>query len=139
MKKIFIYCDGGARGNPGPAGIGFLVKNEQGEILTKQGLSIGRATNNYAEYQAVIKALEWLINFSRGTIFNFYLDSLLVVQQLKGIYKVKNDKLRLLHFQIKKLEIKLGRPIIYQQIPREENEEADRLVNSALNKALKLN
>jgi len=135
MQKLKIFCDGGARGNPGPAATGFVVKTASEKVLVEKGEAIGRATNNIAEYQAVIHALTWLIenpasrdNFS----FNFYLDSLLVVQQLKGIYKVKNEKLRLLLTQAKMLENKLAKPVFYSHIPRNKNEEADRLVNTAL-------
>lgn len=139
MTILKVFCDGGARGNPGPAGIGFVVKSEQNEIIFKKGIAIGEATNNIAEYQAVIAALNWLIaNKSHFSCLQFFLDSLLVVQQLKGIYKVKNEKLRLLHFQIKNLETKLAGPVFYQQVPRSKNHEADYLVNTALDNFLNI-
>jgi ribonuclease HI len=100
---------------------------------------IGEATNNVAEYTAVREALAYLRNYLprsgiplRGTIIQFYLDSNLVVQQLNGMFKVKDAKLRELMMQVKILESEIGGMISYQYIPREENQRADFLVNKAL-------
>ncbi|MBI4991557.1 ribonuclease HI family protein [Candidatus Gottesmanbacteria bacterium] len=138
MSKLFIYTDGGARGNPGRAAIGVVVKNEKQELLARLFRKIGEATNNVAEYQAVIAALEWLkensqINkFSNQQIIQFFLDSALVVNQLNGLFKVKNGDLRNLLVQVRQLEQELGGNISYQLIPREKNWQADALVNKAL-------
>ncbi len=138
MKNIFINTDGGSRGNPGPSGIGVVIKTESSEILGKIFRRIGVTTNNVAEYQAVIYALEWLRNnltmkqFNNGTMFNFFLDSTLVVNQLNGLFKVKNSDLRNLLVKIRQLEQEVGGNVKYQYIPREKNWEADLLVNQAL-------
>jgi len=135
-----IYCDGGARGNPGPAAIGFVISDSQGEELVASGKAIGETTNNAAEYTAVVKALEWL-----GAKFSgpekrarFYLDSLLVANQLNGLYKIKNARLRDLVLKVRTLEQKLrrdkGLEIEYIFVPREENFDADALVNQALDR-----
>lgn len=137
MFKLFIYTDGGARGNPGPAAIGVVVKNEKQEILARLFRKIGEATNNVAEYKAVIAALEWLRNNSitqsaNNPIIQFFLDSALVVNQLNGLFKVKDGELRNLLVQIRELEQEAGGNIAYQLIPREKNWQADALVNKAL-------
>lgn len=132
MSKLFIYCDGGARGNPGPAATGFVVKNSAGQILVQKGQYIGKATNNVAEYRAVIAALEWIADHPSS--INFFLDSKLVVNQLKGLFKIKNKTLQSLVITIKKLERKLSAPVVYFYIPREKNKAADSLVNDALDK-----
>ena len=127
---IEVYCDGGARGNPGPAAYGFVVKVAGRQVKEGQGY-IGIATNNFAEYTAVIEALNWLTGRFSGRDLNFYLDSQLVVSQLSGIYKVKNSTIRDLVFKIRSLETSFGQ-IKYQHIPREQNLQADSLVNQAL-------
>ena len=129
-----IFCDGGARGNPGPAAIGFVVKDPTGRLLHQHSEVIGTATNNIAEYRAVLSALNWLqknqhLAFS---ICHFYLDSALVVNQLNGRFKIKSAHLRDLIVQVKILESKLTAPITYTAIPREQNYQADSLVNLAL-------
>ena len=96
-QALLIFTDGGARGNPGPAAIGFIIKDNYGEVLVELGKFIGRATNNVAEYQAVIEALTWLKNnYQRKELSNdqidFFLDSNLVVNQLNGFYKIKTKK-----------------------------------------------
>jgi len=141
MNKIKIFCDGGARGNPGPAGIGFVAKRNN-EILMKYSLFIGKATNNVAEYTAVLKAMQWLNNEvanvqpsgmqQKNTEVVFYLDSLLVVKQLGGYYKIKNLALQKLAEKIKSIESKLKLKIKYVHIPREENFQADQLANLAM-------
>jgi len=141
MNKLIIFTDGGARGNPGPAGIGVVIKTETKEILQKISQRIGETTNNVAEYTAVVKALEWMKNnttysphgiASTGQVFQFYLDSTLVVNQLNGLFKVKDAKLRELLLQVRMLEQEVGGKIYYSAIPREKNMEADVLVNEAL-------
>lgn len=135
-----IFCDGGARGNPGPAAIGFVVKDHTGHLLHQHSEVIGTATNNVAEYRAVLSALDWLIQqlaASRYTLdaVDFFLDSALVVNQLNGRFKIKSAHLRDLIVQVKILESKLTAPITYTAIPRSQNSQADSLVNLALDSA----
>ena len=125
-----IFCDGGARGNPGPAAYGFVAKNGP-HIIAKNGGYLGIATNNVAEYTAIIKALNYLARDFKGQDLEIFLDSKLAASQLAGLYKVKNAKIRELIMQIRQLEPKFGQ-IRYTHIPREKNKEADRLVNLAL-------
>lgn len=126
-KSLKINCDGGARGNPGPAAAAFVVT---GNLQYKCGKYLGVATNNVAEYQAVILALEWLVkNPGRA---DFFLDSNLVVNQLNGLFKVKNADLRELLLKVRELEGKITLPITYSYVPREQNSEADLLVNETL-------
>ena len=135
-NNLSIYCDGGARGNPGPAAIAFVVWQDN-KIIHRFSRKIGKTTNNVAEYQAVIAALEWrsqqsAISSQQLTI-SFYLDSLLIVNQLKGIFKIKNSFLKKLTVKIKNLEKELKVKIDYHHITRSKNKIADALVNQALN------
>ncbi|HUS60473.1 MAG TPA: ribonuclease HI family protein [Nevskiaceae bacterium] len=138
MKKtLFVFADGGARGNPGPAAVGFLVKDNQGKVLVRQGKYIGRATNNVAEYMAVIEALGWLkknlVGPNRSVdVIKFFLDSKLVVNQLSGVFKIKNKNLRDLVIKVRKLEQAVGGNTAYHYWSREKNKQADFLVNQAL-------
>ena len=127
-----IFCDGGARGNPGPAAYGFVVK-AGGKIIKESGSYIGVTTNNTAEYTAIVEALKWLSADHSGSNLVFYLDSQLAASQLNGIFKVKNAKIRELLFKIRELENQF-RQVFYKHIPREQNKEADRLVNEVLDK-----
>lgn len=133
--NIIVHTDGGARGNPGPAGVGVVI--EIGGEITKFGKRIGETTNNVAEYQAVIEALESLkyqvSSITQDEIkIQFFLDSTLVVNQLNGIFKIKEPHLRTLLLEVKSLEQEVGGVIGYQYVPREQNKEADFLVNQAL-------
>lgn len=132
--NIIVNTDGASRGNPGPAAYGFLIKDSNtGKILFKEGKTIGRKTNNVAEYMAVLKALEY-IKESFGSLphtIEVVTDSQLIASQLSGLYKVKNPNLRLLFDSIKSLEYELGQ-IFYRNVPREQNKEADKLANQAL-------
>lgn len=125
-----IYCDGGARGNPGPAAYGFVVKLD-GKTIKESGKTLGIATNNFAEYTAVIAALKWASSDYQGEDLNFFLDSKLAASQLSGLYKIKSASIRNLVFEIKTLETQFGQ-IKYSHIPREKNKEADLMVNLAL-------
>lgn len=130
---VKIYCDGGARGNPGPAASAFVVFDEQGKIIARGGEFIGNTTNNVAEYKAVIMALNWLIkNKPSFENFFFFLDSELVVNQLTGKFRVKDRKLQELVLQIKKLEKNIPGKISYKSVPRKENKITDLLVNKTL-------
>lgn len=133
---IEVFTDGGARGNPGPAAYGFVVFIN-GKIQKEAGAYIGIATNNIAEYTAVVKALEYLSSSYKKEDLNFYLDSNLVVSQLSGLFKIKNAKLMDLVFKVRGLETAFGR-VRYSHIPRGKNKEADRLVNLALDNQAKL-
>jgi len=134
ISQIFVFTDGGARGNPGPAAIGFVVKDTQGKTLAEVGKYIGRATNNVAEYLAVIEALGWIISNIKYQIsnINFFLDSKLIVNQLNGYYKIKDAKLRNLIIEVRKLEQEIKSDVSYHFIPREKNLQADLLVNKNL-------
>ncbi|NQT49906.1 ribonuclease HI family protein [Candidatus Kuenenbacteria bacterium] len=128
--KLAINCDGGARGNPGPAAIGIVIKNEKEEVLFSEGKCIGETTNNQAEYQAVVFAMEKAKELG-GTELEFKLDSELVVKQLKGEYKVKNQDLAQQFLKIHNLQGHFKK-IEYKHIYREDNTEADAMVNEAL-------
>jgi ribonuclease HI len=128
-----IYCDGGARGNPGPAAAAFIAEKD-GKIVGKLSRFLGRATNNIAEYSAVILALSWLVKNNKvaGGEVEITLDSELVTKQLSGVFKIKNERLRELYYQTKNLEKKIDGRITYTHVFREKNKMADLLVNKAL-------
>ncbi len=129
---LTIFCDGGSRNNPGEAAYGFVVYEGEKEIF-KHGGRIGVATNNVAEYTAIVKALIWVKeNINSCSEIHFFLDSALAVNQMNGIFKVKNEGLRSLYFTAKSLEKIMSIKTIYTAIPREKNKEADRMVNLAL-------
>jgi len=134
MNNSFtIHTDGGARGNPGPAGIGVVIE-KNGKLLAEFGQKIGETTNNVAEYTAVIQALKHLqTKGERVGEITFILDSLLVVNQLMGKFKIKDTKLQILAAQVKSLERILGGKVIYTAVRRELNTRADFFVNQALN------
>lgn len=135
MIVLKVHTDGGAKGNPGPASIGvvFYINNKK---IFQHHSSIGVATNNDAEYQALIFALneikkqkEKLVNEYKIEKIDFYSDSNLLVNQVNGLFKIKNGKIKEYVFKIKILEQEINLPIYYHYIPREKNQEADRLVN----------
>ncbi len=134
MKKGKIYSDGGARGNPGPAAIGALVCDEKDEKLTDHGETIGDATNNVAEYTAVIRGLTIAAELGI-TDADYFLDSELVARQLSGIYRLKAEHLKPLFMRVKELEKKFSR-VTYFHLPREHPKikHVDRLVNRALDR-----
>ncbi len=135
-NKITIHTDGGARGNPGPSGIGAVLEYEDQHGHQKEGLKryIGRATNNQAEYQAVVIALERAKELNPTAEVDVFLDSELVQQQLSGNYKVKNKELQPLFIRVHNLCLNFKK-VKYIHIPRGENKEADRLVNEAIDEA----
>ena len=132
-KKLIIYTDGGARGNPGPAGIGAVIYDEHNNIVSEISDYIGHATNNQAEYRAVIAALEKVRELNPEEVI-FYLDSELVVKQLKGEYRVKNRDLAPLFIRIHNLKLEIKK-VDFFHIPREQNKIADRLANKAMDRA----
>ena len=128
--KARLSTDGGARGNPGPAAYGYVLETEDGKILDARGQRIGRATNNVAEYRALIAGLEAAL--SHGvTELDVVSDSELLVKQMRGEYMVKNAALRTLSTQAAALGRGLD-SVSYTAVRREHNELADRLVNEAL-------
>ena len=134
-KTLEVYVDGGSRGNPGEAAIGGVVflKGKKEPIFTFSK-RIGVATNNEAEYRAVIEALQLIKEkFGKVEEIRFFMDSQLVVNQLNGFFKVKKGKLREFIFKIRTLENELGGRVVYQLVPRKKNTTADKLVNKAFN------
>lgn len=135
-NNINVFTDGGARGNPGPSAIGVYIESADGKIISGFGKTIGVATNNVAEYKAVIEALSWIIenkkSMSDDAKVNFFLDSKLVCSQIIGLFKVKNVDLRNLLFDVREREAQINLPIYYKHIPREQNSKADAFVNEAL-------
>ena len=137
--KLTIYTDGGARGNPGPAGIGAVIyKSELNkknfEKLGEYKEYIGETTNNQAEYRALILALERAKELG-GSELEVYMDSELIVKQMKQDYKVKNKELQPLFVKVWNLSIEF-KSVKYHHITRDKNKEADALVNEAIDKAL---
>lgn len=134
--KLIINTDGGARGNPGHGAAGYVVKDDSGRVLIKSGCYLGVTTNNDAEYQAITKALGAVLQkYHQVEEIEIKADSLLVIKQLNNEFKVKNNHLRELFDQIKTQE-KGIKKITYTHIPREQNYQADLLVNQALDKLL---
>jgi ribonuclease HI len=130
-----VFADGGSRGNPGPAAAGFWVESEKGELIHREGIFLGRRTNNEAEYQAVLAALEWLRrnqDLYRPERVEFFLDSRLLVNQLNGNFRVKAANLRPLFALAKDRQRKLRTPVLFSFVPREKNYRADELVNRVL-------
>jgi ribonuclease HI len=134
MQKLIIYTDGGARGNPGPAGIGVAIYNEDKVLVAEISEFLGVATNNQAEYQAVIFALKKAKEL-KGEELHFFLDSELVVKQLKREYKVKNKDLASLFLEIHNLSLSFKK-IIYTHIRRELNKVADKIANVAMDRGV---
>ncbi len=132
MSKVIIYTDGGARGNPGPAGIGAVIYDEQKKVIAEISEYLGETTNNQAEYRALIAAFKKAALLKAAEL-DCYLDSELVVKQLKREYKVKNKDLAPLFLEIHNLSLNFQK-ISYTHIPRERNKEADRLANEAMDR-----
>lgn len=131
--KLTVNVDGGARGNPGPAGIGAVVRDAGGEILLAEGRAIGRATNNEAEYRALIFGIEQALSLG-GTELELIGDSELVVRQVRGEYKVKKEDLKPLKAEVLKA-LQAADSWTISHVKREHNRDADRLVNEALDAA----
>jgi len=138
MRKIVIYIDGGSRGNPGPAAIGALFCNEKGQVIKEYSQFLGKATNNEAEYHALIFALKKFKalfgkKLASQSEIEIRSDSQLLVRQLKGEYKVLDKKIQPLFLKAWNLKIDFKK-VRFKLIPRTKNKEADRLVNEALNR-----
>lgn len=129
MLKVF--CDGGARGNPGPAASAFVVYKD-GDMIYSASKYLGKATNNIAEYEALIMALKYFFDKGVKEDIIFILDSQLITKQMQGVYRVKNENLKKYFLIAKELEEKLGNKIDYRWSERANNKVADSLVNKQL-------
>ena len=134
-EGIVAYIDGGARGNPGPAGYGVRIERPDGELVEEFAQSIGVATNNVAEYSGLVAALEWARQHGIRDLL-VRSDSLLLVQQMLGNYKVKNAGLQPLHAKARLLVHQLG-DVRFEHVGRAKNAHADRLANAAMDGAAK--
>lgn len=138
-EKIIIYTDGGTRGNPGPAAIGVVIQNAGGQTIKSYGEAIGEATNNEAEYRAVVSALQKVKALlgkkkTKKLVGEVSMDSELVVKQLNGEYKIEEERLFPFFIKIWNLRMDFGK-LVFRYVPREKNREADRLVNEALDQS----
>jgi probable phosphoglycerate mutase len=131
--KARLSTDGGSRGNPGPAAYGYVLESEDGHVLDARGEAIGTATNNVAEYRGLLAGLESALERGIDEL-EVVSDSELLVRQMRGEYKVKNETLRALQGEAAELAAGLGK-ISYTAVRRAHNELADRLVNEALDSA----
>jgi ribonuclease HI len=128
--KATLYTDGGARGNPGPAAYGFVLEAEDGTVLAAEGHAIGVATNNVAEYSGLVAGLRQALELHLREV-DVVSDSELMVKQMRGEYRVKNEALRELYAEATRLARQIG-SVEYRHVLRVHNELADRLVNEAL-------
>lgn len=136
QTKLVVYTDGGARGNPGPAAVGVVICNEDDEVIKEYSEYLGRATNNEAEYQAVVLAMRKVKHLFGGakakqSDLNFRLDSELVVKQLNHQYKIEEARLQGFFLKIWNLTLDF-KSVSFSSIRREENKRADKLVNQVL-------
>jgi ribonuclease HI len=131
--KARLSTDGGARGNPGPAASAYVLEAEDGTVLDARGTAIGVATNNVAEYRALVDGLRRAVEVGVDEL-EVVSDSELIVKQMRGEYRVKNETLRGLFLEASALADRIGR-VTYTAVRREHNELADRLVNEALDSA----
>ena len=131
--KARLSTDGGARGNPGPAAYGYVLETEDGTVLAAHGEAIGVATNNVAEYSALVEGLRKAVEVGVGEL-EVVSDSELLVHQMRGEWKIKNEALRMLWEEAQDLAADIAK-VRYTAVRREHNELADRLVNEALDAA----
>jgi ribonuclease HI len=131
--KARLFTDGGARGNPGPAAYGFVLESEDGTVLAAEGEAIGTATNNVAEYSGLIAGLQKAVELHVPEV-EVVSDSELMVKQMRGEYRVKNEALRELYDEATALARRVGN-VEYRHVRRAHNELADKLVNDALDAA----
>jgi ribonuclease HI len=140
QRKITLYTDGGARGNPGPAGAGVVIVGADGKPVKKISKFLGTQTNNWAEYEAVVLGLQAVKKiFGAKQLRSFQvevkLDSELVARQLAGEYQIKEPTLFPQYIKVHNMQVKDFPSITFTHIPREENSEADRLANEAMDQA----
>lgn len=140
MQNITIYTDGGARSNPGPAGIGVVIQNENGDVLGEISQFIGSQTNNFAEYEALIQGLLKVRELFAGKTDDIQLtvkmDSELVVKQNQGLYKIKEPTLKEQFGRVQAIRSEFFPHITFVHVRREFNKHADKLVNAAVDAAL---
>jgi len=134
---LIAHIDGGARGNPGPAAIGVIVRDGSGNVLFEEGKAIGRATNNEAEYRALIHLLEKcasdpVLAKNGAKTLRVHSDSTLLVMQITGHWKIKEPRLRELYEKVQDAKRLVPFTLRIRHVPREKNKDADRLVNVAL-------
>ena len=129
-NKLIIYCDGGSRGNPGPAGLGAVIYDEDKNILFEISEYLGVTTNNQAEYKGVLQAIKKAKELKAKEL-TFYLDSELIVKQMNGQYRVKNRDLIPLYMKIRKYVLEFQK-VEFNHVRREYNKEADALANMAM-------
>ena len=127
--RVIVNCDGGSRGNPGPSALGVVIATHDGQIIEEFGEYLGEQTNNYAEYSAVVRALEKLRELDIYEA-DFYLDSELIVKQLNGIYKVKNENIKPLNTAVN--DLLSGMNVTFTHVYRKDNKAADAMVNEVL-------
>jgi ribonuclease HI len=130
---VVAYIDGGARGNPGPAGYGVRIETPDGRLLDELSGALGVTTNNVAEYQGLLAALRWAAVHDHRDV-RIRSDSELLVKQMRGEYRVKSAGLQPLHEEARALVRRLGR-VAFEHVPRSRNREADRLANRAMDDA----
>jgi len=130
MARLTVNVDGGARGNPGPAAVGVIVRDAEGEVLERRGERIGRATNNVAEYRALLLGIELAAEHGAEAL-ELVGDSELIVRQVEGRYKVKDATMKELHAEVKRA-LSGFEDWSIRHVRREHNADADRLVNAAL-------
>jgi probable phosphoglycerate mutase len=135
VSSATAHVDGGARGNPGPAGYGVRITRDDGSIVDLKE-SIGIATNNVAEYNGLLAALQWAVD-EGVTSLSVKADSELMVKQMLGEYRVKSPGLQPLYDEARRLATRIGR-VKFEHVRREQNEDADRLANEAMDEAAKV-
>ncbi len=135
--QFTIHADGGARGNPGPAGAGAVVRDGQGNIVATVSDYLGIRTNNYAEYEAVIQAMRQVHELAKGrladTTVMVKMDSELVIKQMNGVYKIKHPDMQAQAARLKELAAAMG-AIFFAHVPRAQNSDADKLANDAMDR-----
>ena len=140
MQKITIHTDGGARQNPGPAGIGVVIEDGEGKVIGEISKFIGSQTNNFAEYEALIEGLLWVREKFAGTTddidMHVVMDSELVVKQCQGLYKIKEPTLKQQWGRVQAIRSEFFPHITFTHVRREFNKHADKLVNAAVDEAL---
>ncbi|HYN09530.1 MAG TPA: reverse transcriptase-like protein [Vicinamibacterales bacterium] len=133
MSEFVVNIDGGARGNPGPAGWGVVIRTPAGDPVAELMGALQHATNNVAEYSGLLAALDWCAEHDASKV-HVLSDSLLLVQQMRGVYKVKNEGLKPLHGRARLCASRIGR-VTFEHVRRELNADADRLANLAMDEA----